>query len=157
MKFRVTSKIDLEMIVRRAHKADLVLTIQAMKDTNKFVPFRTGSLSNRTNTGKDSENDTHLADGAKEQTEKAVRAGKPLIIYPGPYAHYLYEGKLYVDPKTGSSWAGYGEKKVITDKNLVFSQTSGHKDAQAHWFEASKAVNMEKWKRVYGKALDREK
>lgn len=157
MKFRVTSHIDLEMMVRRAHKADLALTIQAARDTNKFVPFRTGSLSNRTKTGKDSKKDGHLADEAKELTEKAVKAGKPLIIYPGPYARFLYEGKLMVDPDTGSAWAKPGATKIVKDKNLVFSQTTGHPDAQDHWFEASKALNMEKWKRVYGKALDSEK
>jgi len=151
VKVNVKSNIDLNVILRRFHKADLVLTIQAMKDTNPFVPFRTGSLSNRAQAGE------HLASEAKEATQKAVDAGKAVIIYPGPYAHYLYEGKLYVDPETGSSWAGKGKHKTITDKNLVFSKTTGHENAQAHWFEASKAVNMGKWKRVYGKALDREK
>lgn len=77
------------------------------------------------------------------------------IIYLGPYAHYLYVGKLFVDPKTGSAWASEGAIKTETNKNLVFKKKT-HGQAQSHWFEASKALNMEKWARVYGKAVKRE-
>lgn len=75
-----------------------------------------------------------------------------MIVYPGPYARYLYYGKLMVDPTTGSSYAPKGGTKVVTDKNLVFSK-SMHAQAQSHWFEASKAQNLEKWVRVADKAV----
>ena len=77
------------------------------------------------------------------------------IIYPGPYAHYLYVGKLRVDPETGSSYAPKGGTKVLTDKDLVFSKAV-HGQAQSHWFEASKAENIEKWVRVADKAVKRD-
>lgn len=148
MRVRVRTDIDPHLMDRKAHKAALVLTIQAMKDTNKFVPFRTGSQSNRARPGE------HMATDAKRMTEAAVDEGRPVIIYPGPYARYLYHGKLMVDPVTGSSWASTGVTKTLTDKNLVFSQTTGHDQAQSYWFEASKALNMDKWRRVYGRALN---
>ena len=56
-----------------------------------------------------------------------------------------------VDPNTGSSYAPKGGTKVLTDKNLVFNQAI-HPQAQDHWFEASKAQNLDKWLRVAEKA-----
>lgn len=76
------------------------------------------------------------------------------VIYPGRYARFLYFGKLMVDPVTGSAWARRGVKKVLTDKNLVFTKTI-HPDAQSRWFEASKAVNKDKWKDYAQEVLDR--
>lgn len=49
------------------------------------------------------------------------------ITYEMPYAHYIYIGKLYVDPLTRSSWARKGVKKVATDKNLVI------KNGYSYW------------------------
>lgn len=112
-------------------KAEHTVALQVRKDTSPYVPMLTGSLDKRTR-----------VDGAK-------------VIYPGPYARYLYYGKLMVDPATGSSYAPKGTTKVLTDKNLVFNTTS-HAQAQAHWFEASKAENLEKWVRVADKAVKRE-
>ena len=50
-------------------------------DTEPFVPALTKSLVNR----------TQVVDSA--------------VIYPGPYARFLYHGKLMIDPDTGSAWA----------------------------------------------------
>lgn len=101
-------------------------------DTEPFVPASPNkSLVNR----------TQVVDGQ--------------IIYPGPYARFLYFGKLMIDPDTGSAWAPEGASKVVTGKDLNISQAV-HSQAQSHWFEASKAQNMEKWERVAGRAIDRE-
>ena len=75
-----------------------------------------------------------------------------MIVYPGPYARFLYYGKVMVDPNTGSTYAPEGGTKVVTDRNLVFTQTV-HPQAQSHWFEASKAQNLDKWIRVAEKAV----
>lgn len=80
-----------------------------------------------------------------------VKDGK--IIYPGPYARFLYNGKLMVDPETGSAWAKKGATKTVKDKNLVFSKAV-NPTPQAHWFEASKALNLDKWLRVYGRSIN---
>ena len=118
------------MLRNASDKAQTAVAIQAQKDTSPYVPALTGSLDQRT------------------------RVEENQIIYPGPYARYLYYGKLMVDPTTGSSYAPKGATKVLTDKNLVFNKAM-HSQAQDHWFEASKAENMGKWLRVAGKAVKR--
>lgn len=130
IKIDVIVDIDPNLMSSRTEQADEILATQAKSDTEQFVPALTGSLTMRTR-----------VDGAS-------------IIYPGPYARYLWEGKVMVDSNTGSAWAKPGATKVATGKNLVFTQTM-HGQAQSHWFDASKAVNLEKWIRVYGKAVTR--
>ena len=131
LKFEVHASLD-EAIAKKLSvaytKAEHAVAAQAEKDTSPYVPMLTGSLNARTQ-----------VDGGN-------------IIYPGPYARYLYYGKLMVDPTTGSSYAPKGGTKVLTDKNLVFNQAS-HSQAQSHWFEASKAQNLGKWLRVADKAV----
>lgn len=117
-----------EAIARSCTKAEHIVAVQVKKDTSPYVPFLTGSLDERT------------------------RVVENTIIYPGPYARFLYYGKVMVDPETGSTYAPKGGTKVLTDKNLVFN-TSGHSQAQSHWFEASKAENLGKWIRVADKAV----
>ena len=109
-------------------RAESIVGQQVIKDTAPFVPALTGSLTIRTR-----------LDGNK-------------IIYPGPYARFLYYGKVMVDPQTGSTFAPKGGTKVLTNRDLVFSKAM-HPQAQSHWFEASKAQNMEKWVRVANKAV----
>lgn len=119
-----------ETLRNASEKAKHTVAVQAQKDTSPYVPALTGSLDRRT------------------------RVNENQIIYPGPYARYLYYGKLMVDPATGSSYAQKGAIKVLTDKNLVFNKAM-HSQAQDHWFEASKAENMNKWLRVARKAVKR--
>lgn len=109
-------------------RAESIVGQQVIKDTAPFVPALTGSLTIRTR-----------LDGNK-------------IIYPGPYARFLYYGKVMVDPQTGSTFAPKGGTKVLTNRDLVFSKAM-HPQAQSHWFEASKAQNMEKWVPVADKAV----
>lgn len=126
---RDIDKLDKKM--RFAGKStEHALAVQMAKDTEPYVPARTKSLANRT------------------------RVDGGTIIYPGPYAHYLYVGKLRVYPP-GSVKAPFGANKVLTDIDLNIS-TAVHSKAQSHWFEASKAQNLPKWKRVAGRLMQRE-
>ena len=108
-------------------RAESIVGQQVIKDTAPFVPALTGSLTIRTR-----------LDGNR-------------IIYPGPYARFLYYGKVMVDPQTGSTFAPKGGTKVLTNRDLVFSKAM-HPQAQSHWFEASKAQNLDKWIRIAEKA-----
>lgn len=131
LKFTVNSsgmEAVKEQLALGCSKAEHLVAQQVAKDAAPFVPALTGSLTQRT------------------------RVEDSKVIYPGPDARFLYYGKLMVDPITGSSYAPKGGTKVLTDKNLVFSQAM-HPQAQAHWFEASKAQNLEKWVRVADKAV----
>lgn len=133
MKFTVHSDVNSSIpsiLESASDKAEHTVAVQVQKDTSPFVPALTGSLDNRTRV-----------------------AGKS-VIYPGPYARYLYHGKLMVDPETGSSYAAKGATKVLTNKDLVFNKAM-HAQAQAYWFEASKAQNMDRWLRVADKAVKR--
>ena len=126
-----------EAIARACTKAENAVAEQVKSDTSQYVPWLTGSLDDRT------------------------RVVGNAIIYPGPYARYLYFGKVWIDPDinaagflTKDGWKSrYGAKKVETDKNLVIHKRSGHAKAQSHWFEASKAENLDKWLRVADKAV----
>ena len=127
-----------QMLKTSANKAELILASQIMKDTEKYVPALTGSLSIR----------THLEGST--------------IVYPGPYARYLYYGKRMVDSKTGRGpffipGVGYrfhkGATLKPTDQDLKFNK-SMHPLATSHWFEVSKSNNLDKWIRVAGRAID---
>lgn len=107
------------------------VAVQIEKDTEPFVPALTKSLVNR----------TQVADSS--------------VIYPGPESKMLYNGKLMIDPNTGSAWARKGATKVVTGKNLKFNH-SVHSQAQSHWDEASKAQNLDKWVRVARKVIGHE-
>lgn len=122
-------------------QAEHALAEQVAADTEKFVPFVTGTLAN------------------------ATKVIGNQIVYPGPYARYLYFGKVMVNAATGKGPRVFvdsagnevirfpkGAKLKATDRNLVFTRDH-HPDAQAQWFEASKAVNLEKWKKTAEKLL----
>ncbi len=101
-------------LAQLANKQEVWLANEVLKDTDPYVPMLTGSLSQRA-----------YVDGN-------------MVVYPGPYARYLYYGKVMKGPK-------YGPKHA-TDKDLVYTKQH-HANAQSHWFEASKAQNMDKWLR----------
>ena len=125
-----------ERLVSASEKAEHTVAIQVQKDTSPYVPFLTGSLDTRT------------------------RVDGSYIIYPGPYARYLYYGKVMVDAATGK-----GPMRIVSkdgtevirfrkgatlkpiDRDLKI-QRSMHPKAQSFWFEASKAKNLPKWLRV---------
>lgn len=120
---------DLDSILPSVNKIEQTLAEQIMKDTDKFVPALTGSLTQR----------THV-DGST-------------IVYPGPYARFLYYGKVMIYEPTGSTWAPKGEHKVVTGRDLVM-HTTMHAQATSHWFEVSKAQNMERWLKVAERLID---
>lgn len=117
-----------EAIAKACTRAEHVLAEQIEKDNQPFVPAFTESITQRT------------------------RVDGSAVIYPGPYARFLYYCKVMVDPNTGSTYAPKGGTKVLTDRDLVFSKAV-HPQAQSHWFEASKAQNLDKWVRVAEKAV----
>lgn len=115
-----TSGLDAvnQRISQIASEGETWLANEILKDTDPFVPALTLSLSQR----------SHVEGNS--------------VIYPGPYARYLYYGKVMEGPK-------YGPKHA-TEKDLVFTK-SVHPQAQSHWFEASKAQNLKKWVRGVAK------
>lgn len=127
IRFDVKVEINDAKLKARVDRANEILANEAMKDTDKFVPKLTGTLSG------------------------GARVSDGQIVYPGPYARYLYHGKLMVDSKTGSSYARKGSTKTLTGKPLNVAKSNPM--AQPEWFEVSKGLNLEKWKRVFAKAV----
>ncbi len=119
---------NFSSILPSTSTAEKKLAIQVMKDTDKYVPALTGSLTQR----------THI----EEST----------IVYPGPYARFLYYGKVMIYEPTGSTFAPRGEHKVVTDRDLVMHKTM-HPLAASHWFEVSKAANLSTWLKVAGRLM----
>lgn len=114
---------------RAAH----AVAVQIQKDTEEFVP----------------------ASGSPAGMYERTQVVENMVVYTGPAARMLYNGKLMIDPETGSSWARKGATKVVTGKDLDIKKHH-HSKAQSHWFEASKAQNMDKWDRVAERAIERE-
>lgn len=119
-----------------ASKAEHLLAVEIQKDTEPFVPALTKSLVNRT------------------------QVMGNMIVYPGPYARYLYYGKVMVDSATGKGpmrIVGDDGSEVIrfrkgatltpTDRPLNIRQDV-HPQAQSHWLEGSKTQNLSKWLRI---------
>ncbi len=71
-----------------------------------------------------------------------TKIGSGQIVYLKPYARYQYYGKLMVSSVTGSAFASMGEKKVLTNVDLVHNTTSGHSRAGPFWFERMKADRL---------------
>lgn len=127
MTFKVKTG-DFSSVLPSVSKAEKILAVQVMKDTDKYLPALTGSLQQR----------THI----EEST----------IVYPGPYARFLYHGKVMIYEPTGSTFAPRYEHKIVTDRDLVMNK-SMHPLATSHWFEVSKAANLSKWINVTRRLL----
>lgn len=92
---------------------------RVLEDCRAVMPLLTGSLQQR----------SYTAYGGRQ------------VIFPGPYARFLYGGMVMVDPDTGSPWARKGAKKVVTDRPLTYSNP----EATAYWFDTAKTRNSEYW------------
>lgn len=90
------------------------------KRCNPYVPMQSGVL----------------AQGSVEITPEYVR-------YNTPYAHYQYEGILYLT-EDGRAWARAGERKYPTDRMLVHSKEV-HPKATRHWDKAMMAEKGEQF------------
>jgi hypothetical protein len=124
-----------EILEGRATRLERALAWQILKDTAEFLPALTGSFTIR----------SHVIGNR--------------VVYPGPYARYLWHGVAMVNSKTGKGpmyipEVGYrwprGAILKPTTRPLKFN-TAMHAKAQSHWMDASRAQNMGKWKRMGAK------
>ena len=84
-----------------------------------------------------------LDEGNLAYTNRIVEKDK--VIYNSPYAHYMYEGKVMVDPVTGSAWARKDAIKVYNGADIDYSKSwaRGHTEAGPHWDKRMWSVHKE--------------
>lgn len=116
-------KIEADRLNKNLMKAADFLGESILKDSTKFVPLREGVLRN------------------SGHVEAAGVMGE--VIWNTPYAHYQYEGIVYVGEETGSPFAKFGEHKIpaVPNKPLTYA-TAGTGD---HWFEKAKEEYGDTW------------
>ena len=119
--------VSLNRFEKQFQEAQYWLDGQVFTDMEKYTPFRDGNMRN-----------VSAIMSRSMQGSGQVIAGAP------PYGRFLYEGKVMVDPVTGSPWARAGAKKVVTDRDLVFDKTA-HPRATDHWFDAAKEQYVKSW------------
>lgn len=110
--------INLDRFSEQFKKAQDTLDSLVLQDCKSYMPLATGLLQDR-----------------------SYIEGPGRVVFPGPYARFLYMGKVMVDPDTGSPWAKKDAKKVLTDRNLTY----GRPEATSHWFDTAKAQYGEYW------------
>lgn len=118
---RIEVRLNMKNLKGKLSKAQSNLVYQIISDTQDYVPFDQGILSNS-------------AHPENDDTE---------IVYNTPYARFLYMGKLMLDSR-GSSWARKGTRKHVVNKDLKYSK-EGHSKAGAKWYERSKQDNLSNW------------
>ena len=128
----VNIQINTDKLDQNIKEAQKRLNMQVAADCDMYIPFAQGALR-----------------GSLRYPE-GIYGGE--IAWDTPYAHYQYEGILYLT-MDGRSFANKGERKYPTEIPLV-QHTPG---TSAHWFECAKAENKEQWvnlvKRTIGKGM----
>lgn len=129
----IKADVSLNRFEKQFQEAQFWLDGQVMNDMVPCMPHRDGIFINL----------TRLRSAALQGTGKVV-AGAP------PQGRFLYEGKVMVDPVTGSPWARKGAKKVVTERPLTYSNPK----ATPHWFDTAKDAHGKSWvkgvKRIAG-------
>lgn len=129
----INADVSLNRFEKQFQEAQFWLDGQVMTDMVPYMPHRDGAFVNL----------TRMRSAALQGTGKVV-AGAP------PQGRFLYEGKVMVDPVTGSPWARKGAKKVVTERPLTYSNPK----ATPHWFDTAKETHGKAWvkgvKRIAG-------
>lgn len=120
----VVMHIDLGRLERNFNNAQYALDSQIMNDMVPYMPHNTGTFV------------------ANTRAISASLAGSGMVCAAAPpMGRFLYEGKVMVDPETGSPWARPGAKKVTTDRALNYSNPN----ARPHWFDVAKDKHGKQW------------
>lgn len=117
-------KVSLNRFERQYKDAQYKLDTAVMNSMVPFMPHETGTQINK----------------ARAASTALAGTGRVVAAAP-PEGRFLYEGKVMVDPETNSPWARKGAKKVVTDKNLQYSNLN----AVPHWFDAAKKKDGDSW------------
>ena len=120
----ITVYVSLNRFEKQFQDAQYYLDGEVMNDMVPYMPHRDGIFVNL----------TRMRSAALQGTGKVI-AGAP------PQGRFLYEGKVMVDPVTGSPWARKGAKKVVTERPLTYSNPK----ATPRWFDTAKEKHGKSW------------
>ena len=123
----IDANIDLGRIERNIEKAQYFLDSQVMTDMVPYMPMQTGNFIQRT----------------RAMSAAIAGSGKVVAAAP-PMGRFLYEGKVMVGVDSRSPFARYGEKKVVTDRDLQYSDAA-HPKVEKKWFDAAKRDHGSDW------------
>lgn len=117
-------KINLSRFEKQFEDAQKELDSMIMTSMKPYMPQQTGTFINITS------------------AQSASLAGSGTVVAAAaPMGRFLYEGKVMVDPVTGSPWARPGAKKVVTDRDLKYSNPK----ATPHWFDTAHKNHGKSW------------
>lgn len=116
--------VNLSRFSKQFQEAQFALDSQIMHDMEPLMPRVTGTFIGIT------------------RARSAALAGSGVVYAAAPpYGQFLYEGKVMVDPDTGSPWARPGAKKVVKERPLTYSNPQ----AVPHWFDRAKELHVKEW------------
>ena len=116
--------VDLSRFEKQYGEAQYALDSMVMTSMQPYMPHRTGTFINVT-----------------KAMSAAIAGSGTVIAAAPPMGRFLYEGKVMVDEKTGSPWARPGAKKVVTDRDLKYSNPK----ATPHWYDTAKKNHGKSW------------
>ena len=94
----------------------------------RYMPFRSSVLATKAK-----------IPGSEHLEDRKRITGPTEITVLGPYAHFQYEGKVWIYPPTGSTWAPKGGMKEKTDDDLTYDKGK-NPEAGSHWDRALMAA-----------------
>lgn len=126
----ISINLNTDRFDRNIREAQKLLNMQVVADCDPYIPFQQGALR------------------GSQRYPEGMYGGE--ISWDTPYAHYQYEGELYLT-EDGRSFANKNERKFPTGISLE-QHTPGTTD---HWFERAKGLHKQEWidlvKRTAGK------
>lgn len=122
-------KLNMSRFDKQFRKAQYQLDGNVMNDMVPFMPHLNGTF----------------IDVTRAASASIQGSGEVYAAY-GPQGRFLYEGKLMLGETSGSAYAKKGEKKIVTDTPLRYTNSKTHNPAvTAHWFDAAKEKDGKRW------------
>ena len=116
--------IRMERLSMQYNRAQFYLDSQVMTGMVPLIPLNAAILLNRTRTRSEAMAGTGQVCAAAE-----------------PYGRFLYMGKVMIDPVTKSPWAREDAEKIVTNRNLTYSNPR----TVPHWFDEAKRLHLKQW------------
>lgn len=122
-----TLNLDLGRFEDQYSKAQYELDSMVMTSMVPYMPKQTGTFINVT----------------QGMSQAIAGSGKVVAAAP-PMGAFLYRGKVMIGERTRSAFAEKGEKKISTDRALMYSRHANPKVTD-HWFETAKKNHGAEW------------